>query len=164
MDLLTPGVGLIFWQVVVFLLLVVLLAKMAWRPIINSLKEREESIQQALDTAEKARQEMAALKSNNELLLKETRQERDKILREAREASNQMKEDAKLEAKKAADRIVEDAKAAITIEKEAALKDVKIQVASFALEVAEKLMKNNLSSDSAQKALVNDYVNDLNLN
>lgn len=164
MDLLTPGIGLIFWQVVVFLLLVFLLGKMAWKPIINSLKEREESIQQALDTAEKARQEMATLKADNELLLKEARIERDKILREARDVSNRMKEEAQAEAKKAADRIVEDARASIRIEKQAALKDVKIQVATFALEVSEKLMKRNLSSDDSQKALVEEYIEDLKLN
>jgi F-type H+-transporting ATPase subunit b len=164
MDLLTPGVGLIFWQAVVFLLLFVVLAKMAWKPIINSLKEREESIQQALDTAEKAREEMAALKSGNELLLKQAREEREKILREAREVANRVKEEAQLDAKKAADKIVEDARVAITIEKQAAMKDVKVQVASFALDVAEKLMKKNLSSDASQKALVEDYVNDLKLN
>ena len=164
MDLLTPGTGLILWQLIVFVLLVILMAKLAWKPIIASLKERELSIQNALDTAEKARLEMAQLKSDNEKLLKEAREERDRILREAREASNKMKDDAQLEAKKSADRIVEEARAAIQIEKQAALKDVKIQVATFALDVAEKLLKKNLADDKAQKALVDNYVNDLKLN
>lgn len=164
MQLLTPGVGLILWQLIVFVLLFFLLAKLAWKPIINSLKERELSIQGALDTAEKARLEMAQMKSDNEKLLKEAREERDKILREAREASNRMREEAELEAKKSADKIVADARAAINIEKQAALKDVKIQVAMFALEVAEKLMKKNLSDDKSQKALVENYINELKLN
>lgn len=164
MDLLIPDPGLIMWQAIVFVLLFILLSRLAWKPIISSLKEREQSIQGALDTAEKARAEMAQLKSDNEKLLKEAREERDKILREAREASNRMKEEAQAEAKKAADKIIDDARAAITIEKQAALKEVKVQVAMFSLQVAEKLMKQNLSDDKAQKTLVESYINDLKLN
>ena len=164
MQLLNFDPGLILWQLIIFLLLFFLLAKLAWKPIINSLKEREQSIQDALDTAEKARQEMAMLKSENEKLLKEAREERDKMLRQAREASNRMIEEAQGDAKKSADKIIEDARAAINIEKQAALKEVKIQVANFALEVAGKLMKKNLASDASQKALVDDYINDLKLN
>ena len=88
MELLTPGVGLIFWQTVVFLILLFLLSKLAWKPILSSLKEREETIRTSLDMAEKAKQEMAALKADNEILLKEAREERDKILRDARDAAN----------------------------------------------------------------------------
>lgn len=164
MDLLTPGVGLIFWQVVVFLLLVLLLAKMAWKPILRSIKEREQTIQEALDTAEKARHEMAQLKSDNEKLLHEAREERDRILREAREIASRMREEAEHEAKKVAEKIVEDARAAINIEKQAAMKDVKVQVAMFSLEIAEKLMKKNLSGDKAQKELVASYMQDLKTN
>lgn len=164
MDLLTPGIGLIIWQFIVFILLFFLLSKLAWKPIISSLKEREVSIQDALDTAEKARQEMALLKSDNEKLLKEAREERDKILREAREVAVRLKEEAQTDAKKAAEKIVEEARAAINIEKQAALRDVKVQVATFALEVAEKLMKKNLSDDKSQKALVDNFINDLKLN
>lgn len=164
MQLLNFDPGLILWQLIIFLLLFFLLAKLAWKPIINSLKEREQSIQDALDTAEKARQEMATLKSENEKLLKEAREERDKMLRQAREAGNRMIEEAQAEAKKSADKIISDARAAISIEKQAALKEVKIQVANFALEVAGKLMKKNLSDDKAQKALVEDYVKDIKVN
>lgn len=164
MDLLTPGTGLILWQLIIFVALVFLLAKLAWKPILSSLKERETSIQQALDTADKARQEMEKLKSDNELLLKEAREERDKMLREARDAGNRLREEAQTEAKKAADKIVADARATINIEKAAALKDVKIQVAIFALEISEKLIKKNLSDDKSQRALVEGYINDLKLN
>jgi F-type H+-transporting ATPase subunit b len=164
MDLLTPGTGLIFWQTFVFLLLVFLLAKFAWKPILGSLKEREESIQQALDSAEKAKIEMAALKSDNEKLLREAREERDKILKEAREAANRMHDQAQADAKKNADKIIEDAKAIIQTERNAALRDVKSQVAMFSLEIAEKLIKNNLKEDKAQKELAETFIKDLKLN
>jgi F-type H+-transporting ATPase subunit b len=164
MELLTPGVGLIIWQLIVFVLLFLLLSKLAWKPIINSLKDRERSIQDALDTAEKARAEMSQLKSDNEKLLKEAREERERILREAREISNKMKDEAQHDAKKTADKIIEDARAAINIEKQAALKDVRIQVAMFSLDIAEKLMKKNLASDKSQKELVESYIKDLKTN
>lgn len=164
MELLTPGTGLIIWQTIVFLLLVFLLAKLAWKPILTSLKEREKSIQEALDTAEKARLEISRLKSDNENLLKQAREERDRMLREARDASNRMKDEAQLAAKKSADKIIEDARVAIGIEKQAALREIKIQVAMFSLEIAEKLLKENLSNDKAQKELVQNYVKDLKIN
>jgi F-type H+-transporting ATPase subunit b len=164
MDLLTPGPGLIIWQLFVFVLLVILLGKLAWKPILSSLKEREESIQQALDSAEKAKVEMAALKSDNEKLLREAREERDKILRDARDAANRMHDQAQTDAKKNADKIIEDAKAIIQTEKNAALRDVKAQVAMFSLEIAEKLIKNNLKDDKAQKELADTFIKDLKLN
>ncbi|MEQ8423370.1 MAG: F0F1 ATP synthase subunit B [Cyclobacteriaceae bacterium] len=164
MELLTPGVGLIFWQAVVFLILFFLLAKMAWKPILASLKEREETIQGSLDQAEKAKKEMAELKADNEKLLKEAREERDKILRDARDAANRLHDEAQTDAKKNAEKIIEDAKAVIQTEKQAALRDVKEQVALFSLEVAEKLMKKNLSDDKAQKELTNRFVDELKLN
>ena len=164
MDLLIPGVGLIIWQAIIFLALVFLLGKLAWKPIINSLKERDSSIQSALDTAENARREMAQLKSDNEKLLKEAREERDKMLREAREVASRMKDEAQNEAKKNADKIIDDARFAINVEKQAALRDVKAQVAAFSIEVAEKLMKKNLADDKAQNELVSGYIKELKLN
>jgi len=164
MDLLTPGPGLIIWQLFVFVLLVILLGKLAWKPILSSLKEREESIQQALDSAEKAKVEMAALKTDNEKLLREAREERDKILRDAREAANRLHDQAQTDAKKNADKIIEDAKAIIQTEKNAALRDVKSQVAMFSLEIAEKLIKNNLKEDKAQRDLADTFIKDLKLN
>ena len=164
MELLTPGFGLIFWQALVFLLLFFLLSKMAWKPILSSLKEREQTIQTALDSAEKAKQEMAALKADNEKLLKEAREERDKILRDARDAANRLHDQAQTDAKKNADKIIEDAKSVIQTEKQVALRDVKAQVALFSLQVAEKLIKKNLEKDKDQKELVDRYVNELKIN
>lgn len=164
MDLLTPGPGLVIWQLFVFLLLVILLGKLAWKPIIASLKEREDSIQQALDSAENAKKEMASLKEDNEKLLRETREERDKILRDARTAANRIHDEAQADAKKNADRLIEDAKSIIQTEKNAALRDVKEQVAMFSLDIAEKLIKKNLSDDKSQKELANTFIKDLKLN
>jgi F-type H+-transporting ATPase subunit b len=164
MELLTPGSGLLFWQFVVFIALFFLLSKMAWKPILASLKEREESIQTALDSAEKAKNEMASLKSENEQLLKQAREERDLILREARDAANRLHDQAQADAKKNADKIIEDAKAVINIEKQAALRDVRAQVATFSIEIAEKLIKKNLSTDKAQKDMVEGFIKDLKLN
>lgn len=164
MDLLTPGTGLIIWQLIVFLGLFFILAKFAWKPILGSLKEREESIQTALDQAEKAKMEMASLKSDNEKLLKETREERDKILRDARTASSRLQEEAQATAKKTADKIIDDAKSIINTEKQAALRDVKAQVAQFSLEIAEKLIKKNLTDDKSQKELTETLIKDLKLN
>ncbi len=164
MDLLTPGPGLVIWQLFVFLLLVILLGKLAWKPIIASLKEREDSIQQALDSAENAKKEMASLKEDNEKLLREAREERDKILRDARTAANRIHDEAQADAKKNADRLIEDAKSIIQTEKNAALRDVKEQVAMFSLDIAEKLIKKNLSDDKSQKELANTFIKDLKLN
>ena len=164
MDLLTPGTGLIIWQLIIFLLLFFLLAKLAWKPILGALKEREQSIQSALDSAEKAKLEMASLKSDNEKLLKEAREERDKILRDARDAANRLHDQAQADAKKNADKIIEDAKAIINTEKQAALRDVKAQVAMFSLDIAERLIKKNLKDDKAQKELVENFIKDLKIN
>ncbi|HPM29999.1 MAG TPA: F0F1 ATP synthase subunit B, partial [Chryseolinea sp.] len=112
----------------------------------------------------KARLEMSQLKSENEKLLKEAREERDKMLAQAREASTRLREEAVGEAKKAADKIISEARAAIQVEKQAALKEVKIQVAMFSIDVAEKLMKKNLANDAAQKELVESYIKDVKIN
>lgn len=164
MDLLIPDPGLFIWQVIIFLALVLLLRTLAWKPILNSLKERETSIQQALDSAVKAKEEMARLTAGNEALLKQAKEERDKIIRDARDASNRLIDQAQTEAKKSADKLIEDAKAVINTEKAAALRDVKEQVALFSLQIAEKLIKKNLSNDQAQKDLVSEYLKETKLN
>jgi F-type H+-transporting ATPase subunit b len=164
MDLLTPSTGLVFWQFVVFIALFIVLAKFAWNPILASLKERETSIQGALDAAEKAKQEMASLKADNEKLFRDAREERDKILKEAREAASRLHDQAQADARKNADKIVEDAKAVISTEKQAALRELNAQVASISLEIAGKLLRKNLSSDKEQLALAETYMKDLKLN
>ena len=164
MDLITPGSGLIFWQLFGFLGLLFLLIKFAWKPMLAALEERETSIENALKSAEQARNEMANLKADNEKLLQETRLERDIILKKAQEASVKMIEDAKNEASKVAAQQIENAKAVIETEKRAALTEVKNQVAILTLEVTEKLLRKTLSDEKAQKALVDEFVKDIKLN
>ena len=164
MDLLTPGIGLIFWQLVGFISLLCILGKFAWRPITDALRSREESIENALAAAERAKVEMNALKSENEKLIQEARLERDKLLKEASETSKRMIEESREEAKRQGDKMIEDAKAVIETEKQAALADVKLQVATLSVQIAEKLLRRNLADDKEQKALVSDLVKDLNAN
>mgnify|MGYP006193530121 FL=1 len=164
MDLIIPSAGLVFWQLFGFLALLFILIKFAWKPILASLAEREASIDNALKAAEKARNEMATLKAENEKLLQDARIERDNILRKAQEASAKMIEDAKTEAGKQGALMIENAKAVIETEKKAALTEVKNQVAMLTLEVTEKLLRKNLSDDKAQSALVDEFIKDLKLN
>ncbi len=164
MDLITPGTGLIFWQLFGFLGLLFILIKFAWKPMLSALDERESSIENALKAAETARNEMANLKTENEILLAEARLERDNILKKAQEASVKMIEEAKDDAAKVGAQMIENAKAVIETEKKAALADVKTQVATLTLEVTEKLLRKNLSDDKAQKELVDGFVKELKLN
>lgn len=164
MELLTPGSGLIIWQAIVFLALILLLRKFAWGPITSALKERETDISGALLAAEQAKKEMADLKSDNEKLLAEARQERDAMLKEAMSTANKIKEEAKEETSKITAKMIADAKASIDNEKKAALADVKTQVAMLSLEITEKLIRKQFSDEKAQKALIDEFVKDLNLN
>lgn len=164
MDLITPGTGLIFWQLFGFLGLLFILIKFAWKPMLEALEERESSIENALKSAETARNEMANLKAENEKLLTEARLERDIILKKAQDTSVKMIEEAKDDAAKVGAQMIANAKAVIETEKKAALADVKSQVAALTLEVTEKLLRKNLSDDKAQKELVDGFVNELKLN
>ena len=164
MDLITPSSALIFWQLFGFLGLLFILIKFAWKPMLAALEERETSIENSLKAAEQARNEMANLKAENEKLLQEARSERDAILKKAQETSVKMIEDAKNEASKVAAEQIENAKIVIETEKKAALTEVKNQVAFLTLELAEKLLRKNLSDDKAQKALVDELVKDLKYN
>ncbi|GAA0892283.1 F0F1 ATP synthase subunit B [Fulvivirga kasyanovii] len=156
--------GLFFMQAFIFLILLFLLAKFAWKPIIQSLKIREESIQDALDSAERAKEEMAQLKADNEKLLDEARQQRDTILQDAREVANGIREEAKADATKQTDKMIADARAAIEVEKQAAMAEVRTLVAELSLQVAEKLLKRKLDDEGAQKELISDFIKDVKLN
>lgn len=164
MDLITPGFGLVFWTAITFLLLLVILKKFAWKPILGAVSEREDSIKNALLEADKARQEMENLKSDNEKILKEARAERDAMLKDAREIKNNMITEAKDEAKAQANKLMEQAKISIQNEKSAAIADIKKQVASLSIDIAEKVVKEELSSESKQHKLVEDMLKDVKLN
>ena len=164
MDLISPSTGLIFWQFFGFLGLFFILVKFAWKPMLSALEERESSIENALKSAETARNEMANLKSENEKLLAEARLERDMILKKAHEASIKMIEDAKVESGKTGAQMIENAKAVIETEKKAALAEVKNQVAVLTLEVTEKLLRKTMSDDKAQKDLVDQFIKETHIN
>lgn len=164
MELVTPGIGLIFWQTVTFLIVLGLLASFVWKPITNALVARENFIKDSLDSAEKAKQEIESLKADNEGLMQEARAERDKMLREATEVAEKIKEDAKEETSKVTAKMIEDAKAVIENEKSAALKEVKSLVAVLSLEVAEKVLKKELADKPAQESLVKEFIQDIKVN
>ena len=164
MDLLTPDIGLLFWQIVVFTLVFIILAAFVWKPVAGAPKARELTISDALEAAEKAKNEMAQIKADNEYLLKEARIERDEILKKANEVANQIKEDAKNETAAIAEKMIADAKASIDSEKKNALAEVKSLVSTLSLEIAEKVLRENLSDDKAQQALVTKFLSEVKTN
>ncbi|MGD1846276.1 MAG: F0F1 ATP synthase subunit B [Salibacteraceae bacterium] len=164
MEIVTPSLGLVFWTTLTFLLVLVILRKAAWKPILASLKEREEKIQDALDSAEKAKEEMAKLQASNEELLKEARSERDAMLRDARDMRDKIVNEAKDKAQEEADKLLANAKENIRNDKNAAIAELKNQVGVLAIEIAEKVLKEQLSNDDKQKALVDRLMDDVSLN
>lgn len=160
----TPGLGLILWTTVVFLLLILLLSKFAWKPIVAAIKKRNEAIDTALQAANRARQEMSQLQVNNEQLLKEAQKERDIILSEARKMRDKIVEEAGAKAREEAERILAAAKENIHFEKMAAITELKNQVAVLSLEIAEKIIQVNLSSDAKQQELAHKMASEISFN
>jgi F-type H+-transporting ATPase subunit b len=156
--------GLFIWQTVIFLGLIFLLKKFAWKPILDAVNEREEGIKNALLSAESAKKEMQNLKSDNVKLLAEARAERDSLMKEAREIKDKMINDAKTEAQAAGEKMIAQAKAAIESEKNAAMTDLKNQVSSLSLEIAEKVLRDELSNKESQTKLVEKMLGDAKLN
>jgi len=164
MDLLTPSFGLLIWTVIAFLIVFFILKKFAWKPILNSLKTREEGIADALATAEKVRAEMAQLKNENEALLAKAREERAHLLREARDTKDKIINEAKDQAKLEANKIITDAQAAIEQQKMAALTDVKNQVGNMVIEISEKILRRELSGKAEQENFIRVLANEVKLN
>lgn len=164
MELLLPDTGLFIFQTIAFLLLLFVLGKFAWKPILSGLKEREDTIEGALLAAEQARNEMEALSADNAKLLVEARSERDSMLKEALVAAEAIKEEARSETSQITSKMVAEAKVGIEREKKAAMAEIKTMVAALSLDITEKVLRTQLSTEKAQKALVEEYVNDLNLN
>jgi len=164
MELVTPQIGLIFWTTISFLILMLLLKKFAWSPILGAVKNREESIKEALESAENARKEMANLQADNERILKEARAERDEMLKEARDIKANIVSDAKNSAKEEADKIIASAKAVIENEKTAAISELKNSVGALSVEIAEKVLKAELKDSDKQNAYIAEMLKDVKLN
>ena len=164
MNLLTPEFGLLIWTLLAFGVVFFVLGKFAWPAIVKGLKQREQGIADSLATAEKVRAEMAQLKSENEELLAKAREERGLLLKEARETKERIINEAKEQAKIEANKIITEAQAAITIQKMAALTDVKNQVGKLVIEVSEKILRKELSNKQDQESHIRGLVNEVKLN
>lgn len=164
MDLLLPGVGLMFWQFVIFLIVFFVLRALAWKPIMSALKARDAMIDDSIKSAEIARDEVAQLKADNEYLLQEARAERDKIVNQALETANQIKEDAKAETSKISEKLIQEAKQTIEAEKKAALAEVRDLVGSLSVDIAEKILREKLGDEGSQKSLVDKFLKDVKVN
>lgn len=164
MELLLPGLGLLFWTFIAFIAVFFLLKAFAWKPILSSLKERETGIADAIASADKVKLEMAALKNENEAMMVKAREERAVLIKEAKETSDKMIADAKDKAKFEYDRIVADAQNAILQQKNAALTDVKNQVGSLVIEVAEKILHRELSNKAEQEQYIQQLTEGAKLN
>ena len=158
------SIGLFFWQLVLFIGLVLLLRKFAWKPILDAIEKRESGIEDALKSAENAKLEMQNLNADNERLLKEARAERETMLKEARDMKNKMIEEAKTEASESASKLIAQAQASIESEKKAAIADLKSQVANLSVEIAEKVVRTELSNKDKQLQLVETMLDEKSLN
>ena len=164
MDLITPEFGLVFWTLITFLVLLFILRKFAWTPILGAVSEREEGIKDALASAEKARQEMENLQADNERILQEARAEREAMLKDARVMKAKMIADAKDEAQSQASKMIQQAQAAIESEKKAAMAELKSHVAGLSIEIAEKVVRDELSNKDKQLKLVENMLGETTLN
>jgi F-type H+-transporting ATPase subunit b len=164
MELLKPELGLIFWTSILFLFLLLILKKFAWAPILNMLKEREEGIATALQSAEKAKAEMAQLTADNQRILNEAKEEKSKILKEARDTYDKIVGEASEKAKVEAARLLAEAKRDIDNQKNAAMIEIKNQIGNLATEVAEKMIRKELKKDGEQMSYMNQLVNEIKLN
>lgn len=164
MQLLNPGLGIIFYSLIAFVIVLIILRKAAWKPILKSLKERETGIADALAAADKAKSELFSLKSENEALLAKAIDERASMLKDAKESADKMIADAKAEGQKVKEQLISDAQIAITAQKNAALAEVKNQVGSIALEIAEKVLRRELADKSQQENYIAQLTSDIKLN
>lgn len=164
MNLVTPDIGLIFWSTLFFLILLILLGKFAWPSILTAIRARNESIRKALDAADKAKEEMAKLKADNERILEEARAERDALLREARQVKEKLIADAREKADEEAKKIIRSARESIHAEKTAAINEIKVQIAKLSVEIAERILREKLKDSKAQQKLVDKLISEADLN
>lgn len=154
MELLTPGIGLIFWMTIIFVIVLVILGKWGWPVLIKSIKKRETDIRDSLDAAKKAQEEMKQLKLDNETLLQEAKRERDELLKDAKKLKDQIIEQAKQQASLEADKIIVQARENIETEKRKAVEDLKNQISIFSIEIAEKVLKSELSDKEKSEKII----------
>ena len=159
-----PGIGLLFWMTLTFLILMFLLAKFAWKPILSAVNEREVTIVDSLNQATLARQEVESLKAENEIIIRDAKIERDHILKEARDIRDRIVGEAKGLAQAEGDKIIESARQTIVAEKSAAVSEIKSQIGTLSVSIAESILKQKLDNDGAQDALVANILNTSNLN
>lgn len=164
MELITPGLGLIFWMALPFLILLLILRKFAWKPILKALKDRETSIHDALHAADRAKEEMKHLQFSNEELLRQAKDERDAILSDARKVRDAIIEESKEKAKEETARIIASARESIQNEKMAAMTDLKNQLAELSLEIATKIMEHELADAKAQEAFIKQQLDKVHFN
>lgn len=164
MDLITPGLGLVFWTAITFLCLLFILRKFAWNPILDAVSDREKNIKEALASAEEAKKEMQNLQADNQKLLKEARSERDALMKDARDIRDNMLAEAKEDAKEVTATLIEKAQSSIQQEKQAALAELKKNVAELSIGIAESVIKKELSNKKDQLALVEGILKDVTLN
>jgi len=164
MELITPGIGMIFWSVIFFLILLFVLGRFAWPAILAAIAARNESIQRALEAADRARKEMKMLQANNEKILTEAKAERDAMMKETRETREKMINEAREQATSEADKMIKGAREAIQSEKAAAINEMKQEMARLSVEIAEKLLRQKLSDNKEQQELAKKLVDDLDLN
>ena len=164
MDLVTPGIGLIFWSALFFLILLFILGKFAWPAILLAVKARNDSIRKALDAAAKAKEEMALLQADNEKILAEAKAERDALLRDAKQIKEKLIADAKEKAALEAKKLVQSARESIQNEKTAAINEMKAQMVTLSVDIAEKILRTKLEDSKAQKKLVEKLIKEADLN
>ncbi|MDD2797159.1 MAG: F0F1 ATP synthase subunit B [Bacteroidales bacterium] len=164
MELVMPEFGLLFWMLVSFSLLLFILKKFAWKPILKALSDRENSIDEALKSAQEAKNEMLKLQADNQQILMQAMRERDKIMKEASELKEAIVSEAKNKAIAEAEKVMEGARAAIEREKVAAIDEMKNAIAIFSIDIAEKILREKLTDDKQQKELVKKYVDQINVN
>lgn len=162
-SLTTPELGTIVWTTIIFLILLVLLRAFAWKPIMQAIHAREESIKGSLESAEEARKEMERLKADNEAIMEEARNERDELLREARDARDKMIAEAKNQAKGEADKLISKARTGIEREKSMAVNEIRNQIASLSVEIAEKILDQKLKDSKEQNKLIGKLLDDMDL-
>lgn len=163
-SLTSPAIGTIFWSVLIFLMFFFLLTKFAWKPVLGAIKAREEMIKGSLESAEKAREEMKKLQSDNEAILKKAREEREEILKEARDVRDRLISEAKMRATEEAEKLVEKARTGIESEKRKALSEIHEQVAKLSVEIASRLLGQKLQQSGEQSKLIDNYLKEIDLN